>query len=55
MMLLQMCLSLILASDVGFHGAEYSTPTIDELAHSGIILDQYYVQVCACGDVDWVP
>ena len=32
-------------ADVGFHGnAGYSTPTIDALAQSGIILDQYYVQ-----------
>lgn len=30
---------------MSFRGAEFSTPTIDALAQSGIILDQYYVQV----------
>ena len=33
-------------TDVSFHGASgYSTPHIDALAQSGIILNQYYVQV----------
>lgn len=31
-------------ADVSFRGSEYTTPTIDELAAQGIILDQYYVQ-----------
>lgn len=35
-------------NDVSFRGAEYSTPVIDDLAASGILLDQYYVQpICS--------
>lgn len=35
-------------NDTGYHGAEYSTPTIDKLASEGIRLKQYYVQpVCS--------
>lgn len=34
-------------NDVGYHGSEIRTPTIDRLAASGARLDQYYVQpVC---------
>ena len=32
-------------SDLHFRGAEFTTPNIDALAQSGVILDQYYVQV----------
>ena len=28
--------------DVGYNGAEYETPNIDDLAESGVILNQYY-------------
>nr|WP_256515333.1 arylsulfatase [Alsobacter ponti] len=31
-------------ADVGFHGAEIKTPTLDELAQGGATLDQFYVQ-----------
>ena len=31
-------------ADVGFHGSEISTPTIDQLANEGAALDQFYVQ-----------
>ena len=31
-------------NDTGVQGAEYSTPTIDQLAKEGIRLKQYYVQ-----------
>ncbi|POR51962.1 arylsulfatase B [Bosea psychrotolerans] len=31
-------------ADVGFHGAEIKTPTIDQLANEGATLDQFYVQ-----------
>lgn len=56
--------------DVGFRSHEIKTPTIDSLAHSGVILDQYYVQdVCSPSRstfmtgrfsmhnsiVDWIP
>eukprot|EP00117_Sycon_ciliatum_P021277 scpid85922/ scgid3443/ Arylsulfatase B; N-acetylgalactosamine-4-sulfatase len=30
-------------SDVGFNGAEYTTPTIDEVAEESLILNRYYV------------
>ncbi|XP_041354167.1 arylsulfatase B-like [Gigantopelta aegis] len=34
--------------DVGFHGSDIRTPNIDKLAHSGIILNQYYVSpICS--------
>lgn len=34
-------------NDVGYHGSEIQTPTIDRLAAIGVRLDQYYVQpVC---------
>ena len=32
-------------ADLHFRGAEFTTPNIDALAQSGVILDQYYVQV----------
>jgi hypothetical protein len=38
-------LLLFVTLDLHFRGAEFTTPTIDALARSGIILDQYYVQV----------
>jgi arylsulfatase A-like enzyme len=31
-------------ADVGFHGAEIKTPTLDQLARDGATLDQFYVQ-----------
>ena len=31
-------------ADVGFHGSEISTPTIDQLANEGAALEQFYVQ-----------
>ena len=31
-------------ADVGFHGSEIKSPTIDELAKNGAQLDQFYVQ-----------
>ena len=31
-------------TDLHFRGAEFTTPNIDALAQSGVILDQYYVQ-----------
>jgi arylsulfatase A-like enzyme len=31
-------------ADVGFHGAEIKTPTLDQLANEGATLDQFYVQ-----------
>ncbi|XP_065182555.1 arylsulfatase B-like [Sycon ciliatum] len=31
-------------SDVGFNGAEYTTPTIDRVAGESLILNRYYVQ-----------
>jgi arylsulfatase A-like enzyme len=31
-------------ADVGFHGAEIKTPTLDQLAGEGATLDQFYVQ-----------
>ena len=31
-------------ADLHFRGAEFTTPNIDALAQSGVILDQYYVQ-----------
>ena len=37
-------------ADVGFHSAEFRTPTIDALAADGILLDQYYVQVFSVSD-----
>ena len=30
--------------DVGYHGSEVLTPTIDKLARDGVKLEQYYVQ-----------
>ena len=33
--------------DVGFHGSEIKTPTLDALAREGIVLDHYYGR-CAC-------
>lgn len=30
--------------DVGFHGSDIKTPTLDKLAHEGAVLDQFYVQ-----------
>lgn len=30
--------------DVGFHGSDIKTPTLDKLAHEGAALDQFYVQ-----------
>ena len=35
-------------ADVGFHGSRIKTPHIDELARSGVVLDQHYVApVCS--------
>lgn len=35
-------------NDVSYHGAEFSTPNIDELANSGVKLGQYYVnRICS--------
>ena len=31
-------------NDVGFHGSEIYTPCLDELAQSGVSLENYYVQ-----------
>ena len=31
-------------NDVGFHGSDIHTPTLDKLAKDGIILNNYYVQ-----------
>lgn len=57
-------------NDVGFRSHEIRTPTVDNLAKNGVILDQYYVQdVCSPsratfmtgrfamhhGIVDWIP
>jgi len=37
-------------ADVGFHGAkDVKTPVIDNLAHSGVILNNYYVQPISQG------
>ena len=33
-----------LVCNSGFHGSELSTPTVDELAAEGVILNNYYVQ-----------
>jgi len=35
-------------TDVGFHGGNFPTPSIDTLAADGVVLDKYYVQqVCS--------
>lgn len=35
-------------ADVGFHGSRIKTPHIDQLAHTGVVLDQHYVApVCS--------
>lgn len=35
-------------ADVGYHGAEFPTPTMDKMAKEGVELDQFYAQpVCA--------
>ena len=35
-------------NDVGFHGSEIETPYLDQLAESGVVLDQHYVTpVCS--------
>ena len=31
-------------NDIGYHGSEIKTPTLDELAAGGIKLENYYVQ-----------
>ncbi len=31
-------------ADLGFQGAEFKTPTLDQLANEGAVLDQFYVQ-----------
>ena len=35
-------------NDVGYHGSEIKTPTLDRLASDGVKLDNYYVQpICS--------
>ena len=35
-------------NDVGYHGSEIKTPTLDRLAADGVTLDNYYVQpICS--------
>ena len=34
--------------DIGYHGAEFATPTLDKLAAGGVKLENYYVQpICS--------
>ena len=35
-------------NDIGYHGSELKTPTLDKLAADGIKLENYYVQpICS--------
>lgn len=35
-------------NDVGYHGSQIRTPTLDRLAHRGVKLENYYVQpICS--------
>jgi arylsulfatase A-like enzyme len=35
-------------NDVGYHGSEIATPTLDRLAHAGVKLESFYTQpICA--------